>query len=211
MPVNKGLQVSVEGSREIRAMLKELGDRQLLGQLGKHNKQLGEQVIHTATGLARSRQERDTAARLKGSSSTSAVQVRLSAMVDTPKQGKRPIGLGAEFGAHHNRRHLTKNTGGRRTIVRQGEDINKVIRRVEDQTRSGNDTVSKRTRKMSNWSSVAVKVTHISRLGWNYFKPWRGNKQNAGYFLFPAIRATRGKIVQQYVNEIERIARGKTA
>lgn len=210
MPVNKGLQVSVDGPAEIRRMLKELGDRQLLAELGKHNRKLGEQVIHTATGFARSRQERDTAARLKSSSSTSAVQVRLSALVDTPKQGKRPIGLGAEFGAHHNRRHLTKNTGGRRTIVRQGEDINKVIRRVEDQTRAGNDTVAKRTRKMSSWSSVAVKVTHISRLGWNYFKPWRGNKQNAGYFLFPAIRATRGKIVQQYVEEIERIARGKT-
>lgn len=210
MPVNKNLQVSVEGSAEIRKMLKELGDRDLLRELGKNNKKLGEQVIHTATSLAHSRQERDTAARLKGSSSTSAVQVRLSALVDTPKQGKRPIGLGAEFGAHHNRRHLTKNTGGRRTIVRQGEDINKVIRRVEDQTRAGHDTVAKRTRKLSNWSSVAVKVTHISRLGWNYFKPWRGNKQNAGYFLFPAIRIMRGKIADQYVKDIERIARGKT-
>lgn len=211
MPVNKALQVQVEGAREIRATLKDLGEVQLLKQIGKHNKDLGEKVIQRAQSFARSKQEEKAAAHLKSSSSQSAVQVRLSSMVSTSKTGMRPIGIGAEFGAYHDRRHLTKNTGGRRTIVRKGEDINKVIKRVEDQTRAGYDTVAKRTRKMKSWSSVGVKVTGVSRLGWNYFKPWRGNKDNTGYFLWPAIRSMRGKIVQEYADEVERIFRGRTS
>lgn len=35
------------------------------------------------------------------------------------------------------------------------------------------------------------------------FKPWRGNKSNAGYFLYPAIRAEAPRITQEYLDELD--------
>ena len=50
------------------------------------------------------------------------------------------------------------------------------------------------------------------------FKPWRGNQYtvtwtddqigNAGYFVFPAIAKKRDQVIEIYMDEIERIARG---
>lgn len=37
------------------------------------------------------------------------------------------------------------------------------------------------------------------------FKPWRGNGDEAGYWLFPAVRDMRDEIVDAYADEIERI------
>ena len=37
------------------------------------------------------------------------------------------------------------------------------------------------------------------------FRPWQGNKMEAGYFLFPAIREMRGAIEDAYMAEIERV------
>jgi hypothetical protein len=45
-----------------------------------------------------------------------------------------------------------------------------------------------------------------SVLGWNQFKDWRGNKEDAGYFLFPAIRAHEEEIAEQYLDGIEKLA-----
>jgi hypothetical protein len=39
------------------------------------------------------------------------------------------------------------------------------------------------------------------------FKPWRGSGGGAGYFLYPAIRASRSQIVGLYAAALARIAR----
>lgn len=111
---------------------------------------------------------------------------------------------GSEFGAYRNRRRLKKNTGGRNTIVRDNEDITKVIRRVEAQTvtankRGGYTTLPKRARRLG---AQAVKVTGIV-IGWNQFRDWRGNKSKAGYFLYPTIRSSTDDAVALYATEME--------
>ena len=117
---------------------------------------------------------------------------------------------GSEFGAYRNRRRLKKNTQGmtqrkiRHTIVRDNEDISKVIRRVENQTVTmdkygGFSNVSKRTRRIGG---IAVKVTGVI-IGWNQFNNWRGNKAKAGYFLYPTVRSSTDEIIVKYANEME--------
>lgn len=41
--------------------------------------------------------------------------------------------------------------------------------------------------------------------GWNQFKPWRGNKADAGYFLFPAIRDLDSKTINEYNERLREI------
>lgn len=41
--------------------------------------------------------------------------------------------------------------------------------------------------------------------GWNQFNPWRGNGADAGYFLYPAIRAHTAELVETYAEAIDRI------
>jgi hypothetical protein len=43
-----------------------------------------------------------------------------------------------------------------------------------------------------------------SYLGYNSFKPWRGNGEGAGYFLYPTIRDNREALQQAYGDEIEK-------
>lgn len=44
-------------------------------------------------------------------------------------------------------------------------------------------------------------------LGWNQFKPWRGNGADAGYFLWPGIRDSTDEVLEAYGEEMERITR----
>lgn len=118
---------------------------------------------------------------------------------------------GAEFGAYRNRRRLKKNTQGlvkdrtiRKTIVRDDEDIRKVIQRVESQTVAldrygGLTNVNKRFRGRGG---IGVKVTGVV-LGWNQFKTWRGNDRGAGYWLYPTIRSNTDDIRVVYEEELE--------
>lgn len=200
---SKALQLNVEGAKEIRIALKDLGERPLLRQLAKDNKRFAEIVVSEAVQLAPAGRDKRVANRMRAGASQTSVAIRLPAMIDVnDKRGPRPVGLGSEFGSYHNRRRLEKNTGGRRTIVREGESINKVIRRVEDQTRAGFDTVRKKAR--TSWKATPVKVTKIVR-GWNMFRPWKGNGASAGYFLYPAVRKHRQEIAEMYADNISRI------
>ena len=197
------LAIEVDGARELRTVLKDLGEKKLLRQLAKENRAFAQIVVNEAQTLAHGSRNTIVARGLKAGLSESNVNIRLDALADVhDKRGPRPVGMGAEFGAYQNRKRLEKNTGGRRTIVRENESVNKVIRRVEDQTRAGFDTVSKRARQ--KWGATAVKVTKIVT-GWNMFEPWRGNKASAGYFLYPAIREHRQKIAEMYADNISRI------
>lgn len=39
------------------------------------------------------------------------------------------------------------------------------------------------------------------------FRPWRGNAGNAGYFLYPAIRGERDRVLDTYEKALDRITR----
>lgn len=43
-------------------------------------------------------------------------------------------------------------------------------------------------------------------LKYRQFSPWRGSGQNAGYFLFPAMRDTRGEVLEVYGVAIDKLA-----
>lgn len=43
--------------------------------------------------------------------------------------------------------------------------------------------------------------------GWNQFQPWRGSGSGAGYFLYPAIRATREQVIDMYGDAVEKLAK----
>lgn len=44
--------------------------------------------------------------------------------------------------------------------------------------------------------------------GWNQFAGWRGNHEDAGYFMYPSIRENTDRIVDMYGDAIERIFGG---
>lgn len=41
--------------------------------------------------------------------------------------------------------------------------------------------------------------------GWNQFREWRGNGRDAGYWLYPSIRAHTDEIVDRYGEGLERL------
>jgi len=47
--------------------------------------------------------------------------------------------------------------------------------------------------------------TSGSYRGFNQFKPWRGSGANAGYWLYPTIRASADDIVDQYVPDVDEL------
>jgi len=201
---NKALQVNVEGAKELRETLKAMGDRRLLAELSSDNAEIAQMIVVEAQRNATTRREQLVASSMTVTKSSKVVQVRLPRLIQvTDKQGRgmRPVGMGTEFGAKYQRR-LVKNTGGRATIVRNDEDLDKVIKRVEDQTRMGFDTVSKRARKA--WGATPVKVTKVI-IGWKGYKPFKGRGDKAGYFLFPAIREKREEAIEMYVKSIEKV------
>lgn len=204
MATNKALQVNVDGAKELRETLKAMGDRRLLSELSSDNAEIATMIVADAQKRASTHREQLVASAMTVTKSSKVVQVRLPRLIQvTDKQGRgmRPVGMGTEFGAKYHRR-LVKNTGGRATIVRDDEDLDKVIKRVEAQTRMGFDTVSKRTRK--GWGSTPVKVTKVI-IGWKGYRPFRGRGDQAGYFLFPAIRNNRDKAIEMYVKSIEKV------
>lgn len=204
---SNAVALRVEGAKEMRATLKELGDRALLKELGAENAHIARMIVDAAQGLAGAGREERVASRMMETKSANYVGIRLPQLVDvSDKRGPRPVGMGTEFGAYQNRRRLRKSTGGRNTIVRDDEDINAVIRRVEAQTITrdrygGASTIKKKYRAVGG---EAVRVTGVMK-GWNTFRPWRGNGTRAGYFLFPAIRRNRDKAVELYIAKIENI------
>lgn len=211
---SNAVAIRIDGAKEMRETLKNLGDRALLKELGAENKRIARFIVLAAQELAgssanpsRQKRERIVAGNLLETNAASYVGIRLPGLVDvSDKRGPRPVGMGTEFGAYQNRRRLRKSTGGRNTIVRDDEDINAVIRRVEAQTITrdrygGASTIKKKARTLGG---EAVRVTGVMK-GWNTFRPWRGNGTRAGYFLFPAIRRNRDKAVELYIAKIENI------
>lgn len=203
--------VLIEGLSDFRKQLNKVKrEHGVDGTKGlkKANHAVAQFVVDRSTLKAKSMGGREAlaASTMRASKTVSAAEIRAG--------GKGKAGAmfgGAEFGAYRNRRRLVKNTQGmtnrriRKTIVRDDEDITNVIRRVEQQTvmfrpDGSFDTVAKRTRRIGG---VAVRVTGVV-IGWNQFNDWKGNKQKAGYFLYPTLRSSTDDIVIKYADEMEK-------
>lgn len=48
-------------------------------------------------------------------------------------------------------------------------------------------------------------------LGWNQFRPWRGNDEAAGYFLWPAVRAESPTITKRFGDMIDKLWTAESA
>jgi len=199
--------VNVTGLAELRREIKkaqQAGGPDGAGQLSALNYKVSEFVIGRAKTTASSVSPMASKAAQSMDASKSGVAARVNA-----GGARYPFFGGAEFGAHRNRKRLIKNTGGRATIVRQNESTSKVRKKVESQTLAydrygGSSTVRKRARQ--DYGATAVKVTGV-RIGWNQFKPWLGNKEGAGYFLFPTVRRNIDEIIDIYGDGMQDILR----
>ena len=218
--------VNVVGLREFQKEIKRLatdGDPKGLDQFKDANYEVGRYVRGKALVAAGSKGKmaRHAANDLAAVRSAPAALLRANTDKDFPFFG------GAEFGAKHNLRRLVKarvvhpgrpkkngqlgqgrkGSRSRATVVRDGEDVGKVQRRVEAQyaTKSGK-TVSPReagarqvkVARRANGGLVVIK-------GWNQFKPWKGNGHQAGYWLMPTIRENIENIGEMYQDELEKI------
>jgi hypothetical protein len=197
--------IFVRGLDEFRAELKRLDTTAGEGyrkELGRANREIGELVKRRAADQAQTKPERKLVGDMKTSAAVAAARIEIG------NGDSAAYAFGAEFGAYRNRRRLIKNTGGRATIVRNNERLSKVIRRVESQTLAydrygGTSTVRKKAREA--WGATAVKVTRVV-IGWNQFRPWRGNKLGAGYVLFPTLRKHGDEIANKYMERVLDIA-----
>lgn len=197
--------IYVRGLDEFRAELKRIdttGGEGYRKELGRANREIGELVRTRASGQAGTKQERQMVADMKTSAAVRAARIEIG------NGESASYAYGAEFGAYRDRRRLIKNTRGRATIVRNNERLSKVIRKVESQTLSydrygGTTTVRKKAREA--WGATAVKVVRVV-VGWNQFRPWRGNKLGAGYVLFPTLRKYSDEIAEKYMARVMDIA-----
>jgi hypothetical protein len=123
---------------------------------------------------------------------------------------KYPFFGGANFGAYNNEKRLIKARNargkrGRATIVRRGENVDKVAKRVEQQyvTRGGK-TVSKkeggRQVKLERTAAGGVKVIR----GWNQFRRWT---KRHDYFLYQSVASNRRDIEKMYLKAMNDITR----
>lgn len=199
--------VLIDGLDEFRRELNKLRrDHGIDGRtaLKTANNKVAQLIVDRATAKAKGMggREAKAASSMKASKAQTGAEIRAGSKNAKDRAGQ--MFGGSEFGAYRNRRRLKKNTGGRKTIVRDNEDISKVIRRVEAQTVTmdkygGYSTLPKRARRIGG---QAVKVTGIT-IGWNQFRDWRGNKSQAGYFLYPTIRSNTEDAVALYAKEME--------
>jgi hypothetical protein len=199
--------INVTGLNELRREIRKARDAG--GADGTEKlKDLNYQVADLVVGKAKSAASGVSRMAGKAANSMEASRSGVSARVNAGG-AKYPYFGGAEFGAYSNRRRLIKNTGGRATIVRSNESLSKVRKKVEGQTLAydrygGSSTVRKRARQ--DYGATGVKVTGV-RVGWNQFKQWRGNKEGAGYFLFPTVRANIDEIIEIYGDGMNDILR----
>lgn len=197
MPLRSTDSVSVVGLSDLRRELKALEDKGLIDELKDANQAVAQIVVDDADGRFRALGGMGAlvAKTLKAGRTQNRAQVSFGG-------AKAPFAGGVEFGAERNVLRLRKNTGGRATKVRDEENLGKVIRRVEAQTVGANGKGSVARQQ----GGTRVQVTGRVR-GWNQFQPWRGNGANAGYALYPAIRANGERIVDTYGDAIEKITK----
>jgi len=198
-PASKSIRI--EGLDEFRRALRKLENQEGIAALKAVNKQIAEMIVERTKPRMAKRSER-SAASLKASNTANGAYVR-GGGASAPHFG------GVEFGAHQNQRRLIKHPyvgsgkrarRGRATIVRSGENIEKIKKKVESNfVTSTGKTVSRRE------GGQQVKVKQV-KLGWNFFDEWRGNGANAGYFLYDSVRAESQNIQDMYLKAMLEIA-----
>lgn len=192
--------IKVEGLNDFRNQLKALNNGKLTRELSKLHYDVSE-TLAVATKLRMSGSGRwldnEAAKGVQAQRRVDGGQIAL--MPITLPKGRIIPATGVEFGAYQNRRRLIKDTGGRATIVRDEEDLSTVIGNVERQYVNERGSISKRGGGGRN-----VKVLRVVK-GWNQFQPWRGNKQGAGYYLFPALRDMQPQLTEMYLDGVNGI------
>lgn len=171
--------------------------------IAKANDEIATIIIRRANQIASTKMEKKAAATLVKSSSKLKVAV-------TGGGKEVPFFGGANFGSKRDTRRLIKapNMRGKRsraTTVRDGEDIDVVVRRVESQrVDSSGKTVSKRlfgsTGKVdiARTKSGSVKVIR----GWNQFKE---QKKGQDFFLYRAVSREEAHIMMLYQTALDRV------
>ena len=170
------------------------------------NEAVAKIVIRGAKALATTKQQRKAAGTLETSSSRMAVKV-IGGGKGVPYFG------GANFNARTNQTRLIKSpnvrgTRARATLVRQGENIDKVARRVESQYV---DSRGRNIGKRQGGTQVALSRTKSGGLraikGWNNFtaqgqRPveWRKNKDN---FVYASVAMNYDDIARAYQKFID--------
>lgn len=190
-------KIEVKGLREfIQTLTKATEDKSGEKAVKEANVKTGLYVIKWAQMEADSKMEKSAAASLTPSKAMNAVRV-------TGGNQNVPYFAGANFGAYRNRirliKALTPRQGGQRrtraTMVRIGEDFNKVARRVEAQY------VDTRGRTVARNQGQQVRLARtksgdIKKIrGWNQFLPWKKGKDN---FLYRSIKKHYDEIVEFY-------------
>lgn len=211
MPVYRGAdRVRVRGLDELRRELRRIdSDGEWRRELRAANYDVAKLVVRAARlrAMAVSRMARSSAETLRPGRQEARAVVRLG-------DRSTPYAMGAEFGAYQNKRRAVKTpqvrttasgrvrtVQTRATLIRDDESIARVINRIQSQYV---DTRGRNVGRRGGGTQVTVRGI---RLGWNQFKPWRGNSIGAGYFLFPSIRAKMPEIIDTYGDAIDDITR----
>jgi len=169
--------------------------------IAKANEEVAAIIIRRANQIASTKMEKKAAASLVKSSSKLRVAV-------TGGGKAVPYFGGANFGSYRDTRRLIKapNVRGRRsraTLVRHGEDIDVVVKRVENQSvTSSGKTISKRLGgqkvDIARTKSGGVKVIK----GWNQFKEF---KKGQDFFLYRAVSREEAHITMLYQTALDRV------
>lgn len=187
----KGGSIEVDGLRPFVRELKALDEPALLDELRDANHEVAEFVKARATARARAMGglEARAAATLTARRGQRAAEVSFGG-------AKFPAAAGSEFGAYRNRLRLLKHkTGagrGRAYLVR-----NESAKAIEQ--------AKQRIAAQRNINTGEQIVFKREIRGWNQFRPWRGNRAGAGYWLYPTIRAHTDEIVDMYATDVARI------
>lgn len=185
--------IKVQGLRDLQRELRKLDDAGLIDELKDANQEVAQLVVDRAKAKARALGGMEA----KAAESLTARRGQRRAEVALGGRGYE-FAAGAEFGAYRDKLRLLKQSGSRKRtrayIVRAESEraIKQAIKRIEAQ------------KNINNGQQVRV----VGRVrGWNQFRVWRGNKQGAGYFLFPAIRDRSEEIAEVYGDHLQRITK----
>lgn len=194
--------IRIEGLDRFRKAIKHASGPEAVEALKRVNVSIAEMIVERTKPKMAKRSER-SAASLRAAKTANGAYVYGGG-------ARAPHFGGVEFGAYHDRRRLIKHPykgegksarRARATIVRDGENIDKIKRKVESQfVTSTGKTVSSRE------GGTQVRVKQI-RLGWNMFDEWKGNGAHAGYFLYDTVRWSSQEITDTYMRAMIEIAR----
>lgn len=178
--------VRVSGLNKLRRELKALEDPTHLADLKAANNKVATDVV----GWARVKAGSQGAMAVKASRSLKAGNTQARATVSFGGKGYE-FAAGSEFGADRNMWR----------IVRGRE-----IRAKQYQTKLvDSEFYGKQVRRRVRTADAVTRLADRRVRGWNQFRPWRGNGEDAGYWLWPAIRAHTDDIVDTYGDAIEKI------